>query len=119
MLEIVLPYPASDLMPNRKNGAHWGKTNKVKQETMQTCFYLTKEAMQGAKVIYRDTYPLQIEFIAADKRKRDLDNLLASAKCSLDAVAQAMGIDDRQFGPVTISRGYEKGKSCMKLKIGE
>lgn len=86
---------------------------------MKTCFYLTKEAMQGAKVIYRNTYPLKIEFIASDKRKRDLDNLLASAKCSLDAVAQAMGIDDRQFEPVTISRGYEKGKSCMKLKIGE
>lgn len=105
-------------MPNRKNGSHWGKTSKVKQETMKTCFYLTKEAMQGAKVIYRNTYPLQIEFIAADKRKRDLDNLLASAKCSLDAVAQALGIDDRQFEPVTILRGYEKGKSCMKLKIG-
>lgn len=119
MLEIVLPYPPKELMPNRKNGNHWAKTHKVKQETMQICFTLTKEAMQGALFPKSDTYPLEIIFMQPDMRKRDLDNLLASAKCSLDSVAQALKIDDRQFEPITVRRGYEKNNSCMLIKIGD
>lgn len=118
VIELILPYPDKSLMPNRKNGAHWGKTSKAKQEVMKTCFYLTKEAMQGALFIKCDTYPLALTFYQADKRHRDLDNLLAAYKSNIDSVAQALGINDKQFEPITISRGYDT-KSYTSIRIGE
>src|SRR3546814_6998008 len=40
---------------------------------------------------------LRIEFYPPDKRRRDLDNMLASFKYGIDAVAEAMGVDDSLF----------------------
>lgn len=119
MLEIILPYPASELMPNRKNGAHWGKTVKVKDNARDYAYYATLAALRTNDVPVGDTLPLIINFIASDKRKRDLDNLLSSAKGQIDGVAKALKIDDSRFEPITISRGYDKLKPCMLIKIGE
>ena len=38
-----------------------------------------------------------IEFYPPDKRKRDIDNMLASSKAGIDGIAQAIGIDDSIF----------------------
>jgi crossover junction endodeoxyribonuclease RusA len=39
-----------------------------------------------------------------DKRHRDADNCLAAAKAGLDGMADALGVNDRHFQPITIFR---------------
>ena len=45
-----------------------------------------------------------MRFHPPDKRRRDLDNMLASAKQGIDAISAAIGLDDYHFG-FTIVRG--------------
>jgi crossover junction endodeoxyribonuclease RusA len=112
-----LPYPPSDLMPNRKNGKHWGATKDVKEQAIKDAYYITLEALKTRNLDLSDTYPLTMTFIQSDKRKRDLDNLLAASKASLDGVAKALKIDDKLFEPITIKRGYDTN-SYVKVEIG-
>lgn len=37
------------LMPNRKNGSHWGKTKGAKDASFSEAFYRTKMAYNGLK----------------------------------------------------------------------
>jgi crossover junction endodeoxyribonuclease RusA len=51
-----------------------------------------------------------------DKRHRDADNCLAAAKAGLDGMADALGVNDRHFQPITIFRIAGASK---KLLIAE
>ena len=44
-------------------------------------------------------------FHAATNRSFDLDNALASSKAILDGLASGLGINDKQFRPITIDYG--------------
>ena len=105
-MQIKLPYPNKDLMPNRKNGKHWGATVGAKNDAFAEAFYLTKEAMKGYKLLDNAKVAISLIFVQDDKRHRDLDNLLAASKSLLDGVAHALGIDDKNFEPITIMRQY-------------
>lgn len=113
---IELPFPDSDLMPNRKNGRHWGATKSIKDSAISQGFYLTKAAAAGSK-FRQDKIALTITFVQSDKRHRDLDNLLAGSKAYLDGVARALGIDDKLFEPITIKRGYNKAHSATVIEL--
>ena len=93
-------------MPNRKNGKHWAVTNKIKKEAFEQGFYLTKEAMKDEK--FEGKIAITLTFVQDDRRHRDLDNLLSSSKSMLDGVSKALGVDDRNFEPVTIKRSYDE-----------
>ena len=61
---------------------------------------------------------LDITFIQPDKRRRDRDNLLAAMKSGLDGLAQALGVDDSEFEPVTIRREYGQKPGSVRIVIG-
>lgn len=108
-MQIKLPYPNKDLMPNRKNGKHWGATVGAKNDAFAEAFYLTKEVTKGVK--WPDgKVKITLTFVQDDKRHRDLDNLLAASKSLLDGVAHALGIDDKNFEPITIMRRYDTAR---------
>jgi crossover junction endodeoxyribonuclease RusA len=65
---------------------------------------------QGGEVALTLTYEMD------DKRHRDADNLLAASKAGIDGMAQALGVDDRHFQPITI---YRKAGSTKKQLIAE
>ena len=91
-------------MPNRKNGKHWGATVGAKNDAFAEAFYLTKEVVGAKKLTGK--VAISLIFVQDDKRHRDLDNLLAASKSLLDGVAHALGIDDKNFEPITIMRQY-------------
>jgi Holliday junction resolvase RusA-like endonuclease len=103
-------------MPNRKLGSHWAKTVKAKDNARDNAYCLTLEALQTHKRVKSGFMPLVITFVQSDKRHRDLDNLLASAKSALDGFAKALKVDDSIFEPITIKRGFST-ESCMLLEI--
>lgn len=40
---------------------------------------------------------VKVIFYPPNKRRRDMDNMLASIKAALDAVSEAWGVDDSRF----------------------
>jgi crossover junction endodeoxyribonuclease RusA len=59
-----------------------------------------------------------LTFCPPDGRARDLDNLLAAAKHSLDGVAAALAMDDREFEPVTLQRGDRRTHGALVVEVG-
>ena len=91
-----LPWPDTKLSPNQRQ--HWTKLAKAKKAYRQSCYLRTLEQIS----IWKGKLPegdlvLTLTFVPPDKRKRDVDNLLARMKAGLDGVAEALGIDDSRF----------------------
>lgn len=105
MIEIELPWPPKEVSPNQR--LHWTKVAEAKRVYRTACHLITrpkcKTRLAGRHHITLTFFPPN------DWRQRDLDNLLASMKAGLDGVADALGINDREFDPVTISMAETKG----------
>lgn len=113
---IKLPFPDSRLNPNQKNGKHWSSTHAAKKAAFEYAYYATREAMayenlKGIPLV------LELVFVQPDRRKRDLDNLLASAKSQIDGICKALGIDDSVFEHVSLSRRYDKGAGALHAYV--
>lgn len=115
MIELVASFPDSKLMPNRKHGRHWGGTRDLKFDAHEEGFYLSKQAKVSLE---NKKTPVKLIFHCRDRRRRDLDNLLASCKSLLDGVASGLSIDDRYFRPITIDFGeVDKMKPRVEIYI--
>lgn len=101
---IKLPFPAAELFPNRKNGKHWTSTVYFKEAQKTESYALTLEAINksGHKEWPEGSIPLSLIYLTPDKRKRDIDNMLAASKALLDGMAQALGVDDSRFKPILV-----------------
>ncbi len=109
-LTITLPWPDTSLMPNRKNGKHWGSTQAAKVRARQDAYLATKSALGTNKLADKGQYPMRVTFVAPDRIRRDWDNLAAAGKASYDGIAQALGIDDSLFLPVTVDKAVDTQK---------
>lgn len=116
---VELPWPPRELSPNAREG-HWSVRRRASNSYRESAYWLTKSK---AVDIVDSEYPvdgsqvlLQIQFFPPDKRKRDLDNMLASVKAGLDGIADALQINDQRFA-LNISRGspVKGGKVMVKL----
>lgn len=116
-MKIELDFPPACLFPNRAKGTHWTVTHKAKAGYRDNSAWLTKGQMRGW-VAPEGEIRLTITFVMPDKRLRDTDNCLAAAKAGLDGMADALGVNDRQFQPVTIYRqhGEKPGKMIVELE---
>lgn len=118
-LTIILPWPDTSLMPNRKNGKHWGSTQAAKVLARQDGYFGAKQALGTGSIAKQDRMPIKITFVAPDRRHRDLDNLLACCKAQIDGIADALGVNDRQFRPLTIDAAIDTQKQgFVKVEIG-
>jgi crossover junction endodeoxyribonuclease RusA len=123
-MKIVLPFPPSELFPNKANGKHWSSTRKIKDTYRDQAFYLAREQQQrphphGAVTVNVSdlTSPLKLTFVQPDGRHRDADNMLAASKHALDGVAKALGMNDKDFRPITIDWTREKGAGALIVEI--
>jgi crossover junction endodeoxyribonuclease RusA len=113
---IELPFPPAELNPNRKNGRHWGATHATKKSYRDTCWALALKASRGFVAPAGDV-ALRLTFVQPDKRRRDRDNLLASAKAALDGVAAALMVDDSRFEPVTVLRTFGTKPGALLVEV--
>lgn len=109
-LIITLPWPDTSLMPNRKNGRHWGGTQAAKVRARQDGYFGAKKALGTSELASQERMPVKITFVAPDARRRDIDNMLACIKPQLDGIAQALRIDDSRFRPITLDDGQDANK---------
>lgn len=92
-MSVQLPWPPAALKPNGSHG-HWSTKSSAAKKYKADCLVLARAA--GIKPI-DGAMALRIEFAPPDKRRRDLDNMLSTFKYGIDAVAEAMGVDDSLF----------------------
>lgn len=99
-LTMTLPWPSAKLNPNAR--VHWATLAREKKKARQSAWVLTQEAKgrERAPVQIPEAGPLMVTlaFYPPTNRHRDLDNLLASMKASLDGMAEALGVNDSRFG---------------------
>lgn len=93
MALVYLPFPKADLSPNARS--HWAKSAMAKKAYRQTCGWQAKT--DGLGLINADALDVKVTFFPPDKRRRDLDNMLASLKSGLDGVSDVCGIDDSKW----------------------
>ena len=117
-VKITLPFPNADLNPNRAHGRHWGALAKLKKDARKQAYLETQIVLKWKMFTCSGFVPLTLTFFMSDHRKRDADNLLASAKGAIDGVAEALRFNDHGFEPVTIKRVYGAEKSMLLLEIG-
>lgn len=118
MIEITLPWPNAKLNPNRSKGCHWKSTASLRKLARADAYFLTKQASRGATFPMGQEVAMVIVFVQPDRRARDRDNLLAAFKPSLDGVADALGVNDAQFEPITVRREYGGKPGSVRIEIG-
>jgi crossover junction endodeoxyribonuclease RusA len=64
------------------------------------------------------TLHLTITFHPPDKRKRDIDNMLASIKSGLDGIADAIEVDDYNW-VITIQRAEPVSGGAINIGISK
>lgn len=102
---VRLPWPDRRLSPNaRVHRMERARCAAVAKEAawMDTLNQLSVRERRALSE--RDAVHLAITFHPPDSRKRDLDNMLASAKSTLDGFAHACLIDDYRFS-LSLMRG--------------
>lgn len=116
-MRIELDFPPASLFPNRAKGTHWTVTHSAKTLYRDNSGWLTKGQLNGW-VPTDQSIKLTVTFVMPDKRLRDTDNCLAAAKAGLDGMADALGVNDRQFQPLVIFREYgaKPGKMIVDVE---
>ena len=114
---VELPFPPKELFPNRMHGHAWAKLYKLKGESRETGFYLTKQEKRGWSW-KGGNIKLKLMFVMPDKRNRDIDNCLAASKSLLDGMADALQVNDKFFRPIEINwtDGQKPGKLIVEIQ---
>jgi crossover junction endodeoxyribonuclease RusA len=94
MLTLTLPWPPSGLSPNARHG-HWAQLAHLKRRFRTACSYTART--QGAARLDTDRLAVHLRFFPPDRRRRDLDNCIASMKAGLDGLADVLGVDDSRW----------------------
>jgi crossover junction endodeoxyribonuclease RusA len=102
--EFALPWPERDLSPNA--AVHYRTRAAAILRNKLACRLQIQEQIAGDKSLAGRVLDLRsakgplwlgILLVCPDRRKRDLDNLVARLKSSLDALADCLGVNDNRF----------------------
>lgn len=101
MITIRCTYPHKDLSPNTM--LHWRPRHKAKAAFKNTWHY---ELLRYEQALAGVT-EFKISFAPPNKRRRDVDNAIASCKSLIDALSGVVGVDDSQF-KITYPRAFSE-----------
>jgi crossover junction endodeoxyribonuclease RusA len=115
-MRIELPWPPSALLPNAASPGAWRRKQTAAKSFRADCAIMCRA--QGLSKTHLEKAHLTIRFCPPDRRRRDLDNMLASFKQGVDAVSEAIGLDDYHFG-MTIMRGEPVKGGSVIVEVSE
>lgn len=107
---ITLPWPDPRLSPNAREDRR--RIADVRKAQKDQAFWLAKKARMQFPHLSQQPH-VRVTFHPPDKRRRDLDNMLASVKSALDGVALATGVDDSLWGLTIIKGPVTKGGAVV------
>lgn len=91
---VRLPWPAKELSPNAR--VHFRAKAATVKSYRESAYWLTKASDLRAPA--EGGIALRLDFHPPDRRRRDLDNMLASVKSAIDGIADALEVNDQRFG---------------------
>lgn len=99
---VELPWPPIKSSPNGSQGDWRGKA-RAGRYYKRDCWAVIKAA--GIAPMSASEVEVNIIFCPPDNRRRDLDGCLTRAKRGLDALSEAIGVDDSRWNVITLERG--------------
>lgn len=117
MLSCVLPWPPSALRPNRARRQHWGQNATAAALYKSLCAIEFRE--QGIGKVDCDRVSITLTFCPPRRGKMDRSGSLAAFKAGEDALADALGVDDDNFEPITLCRGPVVKGGEVRISIEE
>jgi len=97
---VFLPWPPKALSPNAREDRR--KVAGVRAKYRIDCACSAKA--NGATAIEAKALHVTLTFLPPDRKRRDLDNMLAAAKSALDGLADVLKVDDSRWS-LTLHRG--------------
>jgi len=95
MIAVQLPWPARKLSPNARS-KHWGGRARATKAARSAAAWAIRAALGPAKPDWPGAR-VSLTFRPPDRRRRDLQNCIASAKALMDGIADAIGVDDSKL----------------------
>lgn len=115
---IELPWPPAKLSPNGSHGSHWAWAAAGRKYHSDCAILLKSQSVP--KLFVDKPVMVELAYCPPTKRLCDLDNLLARTKHGIDALAEALGVDDQIF-EYWLRRGepVRHGKVLVRLHFDE
>jgi crossover junction endodeoxyribonuclease RusA len=114
-VRIELPWPYRKLHPNSR--PHWRDKAKATKAAREFAHWTAKQA----KLVIAPGTLVRVRpvFVPPTYHARDVDGLLASLKAYLDGIADATGINDRNFrlGEARIEPFKAPGSVVLELEV--
>lgn len=106
VVALDLPWPPADLNPNKR--LHWADRRRATQQYRTDCFFVVKARggwLRRTKVPMPLPTPVSatVTFWMPDRRRRDLDNLLAAMKPAWDGLVDAGLLADDSADQLSIT----------------
>ena len=105
-------WPSRDLSPNRH--VKWQVKNNPRAQAKRDAYLIAKACVEKAP---EGDLRAFIVFYPPDKRKRDLDNLLASMKPSIDGACEALNIDDSRIKEISVKWGAVTKNGAVLMEL--
>src|SRR3990167_2941520 len=88
---LSLPWPPDELHPNKAVRLHWSVKAKARRMYREQVGWLAKEAQieQLKSSTLKPPVIAQTTFFVPNRRRRDVDNLMASLKAAWDGIVDA------------------------------
>ena len=107
-LKIIIPIvPKSQ---NELNRIHWSKRYKYGKKLEHDVWSYCLKAKQEQHIIWKKFTKVEITFVWADNRRRDIDNAIGGSKKMLDALVLSGLIEDDNYKAADITYKMKKGE---------
>lgn len=111
---IRISWPERALWDNVRS--HWTKKAKAKKAYREEAWARALE--QSIQRLNTTTPKLYFSFHPPDRRRRDLSNMPATQKASIDGIADALGCDDEGFRCVwPLTWGDPTPDGCVMIEV--
>jgi crossover junction endodeoxyribonuclease RusA len=119
-IRLTVPWPPKQVQPNART--HWAAKHRATKSYKFVIGCLMRPALaeQGAQRLQAcEAIDVLIVGHPTVKRRRDLDNLMASCKALLDTLALELGVDDSRFRPRVMLAETAPGEPHLTLLLSE
>lgn len=112
---IRLPWPSTRQNPNASKQGSWRAKSEAAKTYKSACVSACDD--QAVRPVLANEVAVEVTFCPPSLRKYDLDNRLASIKQGLDAVAEAIGVDDADWRSMALVRGKKVKGGCVLVHV--
>lgn len=113
---IRLPWPPAKSSPNGSQGDFHGKARAGRSYKADCGWICKAQAVQPFGPSVGGVH-VEVTFHPPTAHAYDLDNMLARCKRGLDAVAEAIGVDDRDWLSMRLERGDKVKGGAVLVRV--